>query len=75
MPQPPRTADEIRSSLDANRAEFALSVDRLRGEITRATDWRAQVERHRTQIVAGAALVGFVVGVRMLSRRRRRRAG
>jgi hypothetical protein len=66
-----RTPAEIRSSMEANRAGLALSVDRLRGEVTRATDWRAHVERHRTEIVAGAAVIGFAVAVRLLRRRRR----
>ncbi len=69
-----RSAAEIRSSIEANRAELALSVDRLRGEVTRATDWRAHVEHHRREIVAGAAVVGFVVAVRLLRRGRRRNA-
>jgi hypothetical protein len=49
-----------------------VSVERLRGEVERLTDWRAQLERHRPQIVAGAAVVGVLLGVRMLRRRRRR---
>lgn len=68
-----RTPEEIRSSIEANRAELAVSVDRLRGEVARVTDWRAQVERHRSEIVAGAAVVGVLMGMRMLRRRRRRR--
>lgn len=68
-----RTPAEIRSSIEANRAELAVSVDRLRGEVARVTDWRSQVERHRDQIVAGAAVVGVLMGMRMISRRRRRR--
>ena len=48
-----RTPAEIRSSMEANRAELAVSVARLRGEVTRATDWRAHVERHRTEIRSG----------------------
>jgi hypothetical protein len=66
-----RTPAEIRSSMEANRAELAVSVARLRGEVTRATDWRAHVERHRTEITVGAAVVGLMLGVRMLRRRRR----
>jgi len=66
-----RTADEIRSSIENNRMELAVSVDRLRGEVTHLTDWRGHVERHRSQLLAGAAVVGFAVGVRMLRRRRR----
>jgi hypothetical protein len=51
--------------------ELAVSVDRLRGEVTRLTDWRAHVERHRTEITVGAAAVGLLIGVRLLRRRRR----
>jgi hypothetical protein len=66
-----RSPEEIRSSIEANRQELAVSVERLRGEVTRITDWRAQVERHRQEITAGAAVIGLLVGVRMLRRRRR----
>ena len=68
---PVRTAAEIRTTMEANRAELALSVDRLRGEVTRITDWRGHLERHRREIIIGAAVVGFAVGARMLRRRRR----
>ena len=67
-----RSAAQIRDSIEENRRELAVSVDRLRGEVQRITDWRAHVERHRPEIVAGAAVVGLLVGVRMLRRRRRR---
>jgi hypothetical protein len=70
-----RTPAEIRSSIETNRAELALSVQRLRGEVQRATDWRYQLERHRTEIAAGAAVVGVLVVGRILLGRRRRRAG
>ncbi len=69
-----RTPAEIRSSIEANRAELARSVQRLRGEVERITDWRGQLERHRGEVLAGAAVVGFLVGVRLLRGRRRRRA-
>lgn len=69
-----RTPAEIRSSIEANRAELAVSVAQLRGEVTRLTDWRAHVERHRTEITVGAAVVGLMLGVRVLRARRRRRA-
>lgn len=68
-----RSPAEIRSSIEANRAELALSVQRLRGEVARATDWRAHLERHSSEIRLGVAAVGLLVGVRMLARRRRRR--
>jgi hypothetical protein len=70
-----RTPTEIRNSIAANRAELAVSVQRLRGEVERITDWRYQLERHRTELTAGAAIVGaLVVGRVLLGRRRRRRA-
>jgi hypothetical protein len=71
-----RSPAEIRSSIEANRAELAVSVAHLRGEVERVTDWRAHVERHRTELTMGAAAVGLMLGMRMLRRRRkRRRAG
>jgi hypothetical protein len=57
-----RTAEEIRRSIEANRAELGMAVERLRGEVTRATDWRGQFERHRKQVLVGAAVAGFVLG-------------
>jgi ElaB/YqjD/DUF883 family membrane-anchored ribosome-binding protein len=66
-----RSAAEIRSSIEANRQELAVSVERLRAEVARATDWRSHVERHRPELIAGAAAVGLFLGVRMLRRRRR----
>jgi hypothetical protein len=69
-----RSPEEIRSSIEANRQQLAVSVNRLRGEIERATDWRAHVERHRPEILAGATVVGLFVGVRLLRRRGRGRS-
>jgi hypothetical protein len=68
-----RSPAEIRSSIEANRAELAVSLDRLRGEVAQLTDWRGQVQRHRGQLIAGAAAVGLVMGIRMLRRRGRGR--
>jgi len=67
-----RSAAEIRSSIESNRMELAVSVDRLRGEVARITDWRGHVERHRGEIMVGAAAVGMLVATRMLRRRRHR---
>jgi hypothetical protein len=67
-----RSPAEIRSSIESNRMELAVSVDRLRGEVVRLTDWRAHVERHRSELTVGAAVVGLVIGARLLRRRRRR---
>ena len=57
-----RTPDEIRRSIEANRAELGMAVDRLRGEVTRATDWRGHLERNKKQVLIGAAVAGFVLG-------------
>jgi hypothetical protein len=37
-------------------------VQTLRGEITKATDWRAQLRRHQREVIIGAAVPGFVLG-------------
>jgi hypothetical protein len=80
---PARTPEEIRASIESNRAELALSVGRLRGEIgrirgevDRITDWRAHLVRHRREVLIGAAVTGFVLGgglaaIGLLRRRRR----
>jgi hypothetical protein len=71
-----RTPEEIRSSIDNHRGELVTSVERLRGEVERMTDWRAHVERHRSQITMGAAaVVGLMVTRSLIRRRRRKRRG
>jgi hypothetical protein len=60
MPQ--RTPEEIRRSIESNRAELAVSLGRLRGEVAEVTDWRKQIQRHRKQVIVGAAVAGFVIG-------------
>jgi hypothetical protein len=62
MPQPERTPEEIRVSIEANRAHLAVSLDRLRGEVVALTDWRAQIVRHQREVLIGAAVTGFVLG-------------
>jgi hypothetical protein len=57
-----RSAEEIRQSIEANRAELGLLVNRLRGEVTRATDWRGQFGRRNKEVLIGAAVAGFVLG-------------
>jgi hypothetical protein len=68
-----RSPDEIRSSIESNRMELAVSLEKLRGEVTHLTDWRGHVERHRSELQAGAAFVGLALGVKILRGRRRRR--
>lgn len=57
-----RTPEEIRRSIEANRAELGLAVDRLRAEVTEVTDWRKQLRIHRREVLIGAAVAGFVLG-------------
>jgi hypothetical protein len=61
-PSGQRTPEEIRRSIQANRAELGLAMEKLRGEITRTTDWRAQLRSHRREVLIGAAVAGFVLG-------------
>jgi hypothetical protein len=57
-----RSPEEIRRSIEANRTELGMAVERLRGEVTRATDWHGQLVRHQREVVIGAAVAGFVIG-------------
>ncbi|MGI8595191.1 MAG: DUF3618 domain-containing protein [Solirubrobacteraceae bacterium] len=71
-----RTPEQIRASIEANRAELAVAVTKLRGEVERVrgefdrvkgefgrlTDWRSFLERNRTQVLVGVAVAGFVLG-------------
>jgi hypothetical protein len=67
-----RSPAEIRSSIEGNRMELAVSLDRLRGEVAHITDWRGHLQRHRGELLAGATVVGLVLGGRLLRQRRRR---
>ncbi len=67
-----RSPAEIRDSIESNRTELAVSVERLRSEVAYVTDWRGHLERHRGEVLVGAAVVGLLIGARMLRRRRRR---
>ncbi|HEY7934429.1 MAG TPA: DUF3618 domain-containing protein [Solirubrobacteraceae bacterium] len=57
-----RSAAEIRSSIEANRAELGVSLVRLQGEVAQLTDWRSHIGRHRREVLIGAAVTGFVIG-------------
>jgi hypothetical protein len=59
---PTRTPDEIRASIEQNRHELGTSLEKLRMEVVRATDWRAQLRKHRRQAIIGAGVAGFVLG-------------
>lgn len=57
-----RTPEEIRASIEQNREELGTSLEKLRGEVVRITDWRSSLRRHQTQVMVGAAVAGFVLG-------------
>jgi hypothetical protein len=57
-----RTPEEIRRAIEANRADFGLALERLRGEVAEVTDWRKQLNKHRKEVLIGAAVAGFVLG-------------
>ncbi len=66
-----RTAAEIRRDIDLQRRDLGHSVEALRGRVTELTDWRRQVKEHRSQLIVGAAVAGFAVGLMAMRRRRR----
>jgi Protein of unknown function (DUF3618) len=57
-----RTPEEIRASIEQNRVELGSSLERLRVEVVRVTDWRSQLRRHQKQVMIGAGVAGFVLG-------------
>ena len=57
-----RTPEEIRASIEQNRLELGSSLERLRVEVVRVTDWRSQLRRHQKQVMIGAGVAGFVLG-------------
>jgi hypothetical protein len=67
---PGRTPAQIRRDIDAQRQDLGSSVEELRSRVTELTDWRRQVREHRSQLIVGAAVVGFAVGGLMMLRRR-----
>jgi hypothetical protein len=73
-PPPPgtRSAEQIRGDIVRQRHELSRSVDALRVRWAQATDVKAQVRRHKSELLAGAAVVGALVGGALLLRRRRR---
>jgi hypothetical protein len=59
---PTRTPEEIRASIEQNREQLGASLERLRGEVVRLTDWRSQLRRHQGQAIIAAGAAGFVLG-------------
>ena len=73
-----RSPQEIRASIERNRADLARSLDTLRGEVAEVTDWRKQLRDHQQEVLIGAAVAGFFLGggiaaVGGLLRRRKKR--
>jgi hypothetical protein len=57
-----RNPEEIKRSIEANRAELGLAVERLRGEVAEIADWRKHLRNNQKQVMVGAAVAGFVLG-------------
>ena len=57
-----RSPEEIRQSIEANRAELGLALERLRTEVAEVTDWRKHLRNNQKQVLIGAAVAGFVLG-------------
>ena len=68
---PGRSPTEIRRDIDLQRQDLGRSVEALRGRVAELTDWRRQVREHRSQLIVGAAVTGFAVGLLAMRRRRR----
>jgi cell shape-determining protein MreC len=69
-----RSPEEIRGSIERTRRDLVVSVEELRSKVQALTDWRRQVNEHRTAVIVGATVVGFAVGggiAALLGRRRR----
>jgi hypothetical protein len=73
--QPGRSAEQIRRDIEIQRQQLGTNVEALRGKYTEVTDWRRQVEEHKQQLIIGAAAVGFLVGIKLMRGRRRRKRG
>jgi hypothetical protein len=61
MATPPRTPEEIRASIEANRVELGQAVETLTHEVREITDWRKQIVKHQKQVTIGAAAAGFIL--------------
>ena len=57
-----RTPEQIRASIEENRRELGLAIERLQSEVHELTDWRKKVAQNQKQILIGAAIAGFVLG-------------
>jgi hypothetical protein len=56
-----RTPEQIRSELDAERAELADAVDHLRGELGEAANISGKLKSKLPVVAGAAASIGFVL--------------
>jgi hypothetical protein len=61
-PQQQRSPEQIRASIEENRRELGLAIERLQGEVAELTNWRKKVAQNQKQILIGAAVAGFLLG-------------
>jgi hypothetical protein len=59
---PNRSPEVIRASIEETRQELEFSLNDLQGKVRELTNWRAQLQQHRKQVIIGAAVAGFVIG-------------
>jgi hypothetical protein len=57
-----RTPEQIRASIEVNRRELGLAIERLQVEVAELTNWRKKVAENQRQILIGAAVAGFLLG-------------
>jgi hypothetical protein len=57
-----RSPEEIRASIETNRQQLGVAVQRLSAEVAEVTDWRKQLRVHEREVLIGAAVAGFVIG-------------
>jgi hypothetical protein len=57
-----RTPQEIRASIEQNRVELGTSIEKLRVEVVRLTDWRSSLRAHQQPAMIAAGAAGFVLG-------------
>jgi hypothetical protein len=79
MPSNGRTAEQVRSEIEAEREELAGAVENLRGEIGHVTDIAGKVKEKLPLVAGAAATLGFVlaggIGATMRYAARRGREG
>ena len=57
-----RSPEQIRDSIEQNRKELAVSLDKLYREAAELADWRKQLREHQQQAMIAAGVAGFVLG-------------